>query len=176
MGAIVRPPLPSMLSETLPNSRAPSLRGVTPLPRSCGPIRHPLVVSRFPGGTGYTAYPAPPISRRDEEGFSIDPTCPGDRAVARTPPEGSRRVSQTATLPAALAQKARAQPPGLGSFEATPAFTHITARPLAHHPSDGLVDGLQGFGFLPRCHPSYGTSGSCLGGSTSHSTRLPSDR
>jgi hypothetical protein len=31
-----------------------------------------------------------------------------------------------------------------------------------------FVDGLQGFGFPPPCHPSYGTSGSCPRGSTSH--------
>jgi hypothetical protein len=143
--------------------------GITPPPRSLGPVRHPLVVSRFPGDTGYTAYPAPPISRRDEEGFSSGcSTCPGHRAVAPTPPEGRRRVSQTATLPAAFARTGHAQPPGLGAFEATSAFTHVTARQLAHHPSDGFVDGLQGFGFPPPCHPSYGTSGSCPRGSTSH--------
>jgi hypothetical protein len=157
-----------MLAKALPNSRAPSLRGHYPassLLRARPPPSRRQPISRT---TGYTAYPAPPISRRDEEGFSFDLTCPGRRAVARTPPEGSRRVSQTATVPAAFAQKARAQPPELGSFEATLAFTHVTARLLAHHPSDGLVDGLQGFGFLPPCHPSYGTSGSCPDGSTSH--------
>src|SRR5439155_15322924 len=35
----------------------------------------------------------------------------------------------------------------LGIFEATSAFTLVTARGLAHHPHDGLVDGLQKFGF-----------------------------
>src|SRR5262249_42259942 len=44
--------------------------GVTPPPRYLGPVRHPLAVGRFPGEIGYTAYPVPPISRRDEEGFS----------------------------------------------------------------------------------------------------------
>ena len=115
--------------------------GITPPPRYLGPVRHPLVVSRFPGGTGYTAYPAPPISRRDEEGFSSGcSTCPGHRAVAPTPPEGSRRVSQTATIPAAFARTGHARPPGLGVFEATSAFTQVTARQLAHHPSDGRVE------------------------------------
>jgi hypothetical protein len=32
--------------------------GITPLRRYYEPIRHPLVVSRFPGAAGYTAYPA----------------------------------------------------------------------------------------------------------------------
>ena len=114
----------------MPNSRAPSLRGHYPassLPRARPP---PLAVGRFPGSTGYTAYPAPPISRRDEEGFSIALTCPGRRAVARTPPEGSRRVSQTATLPAAFPREISARPPE-PFLEATLAFTHVTARPLA---------------------------------------------
>ena len=43
---------------------------VTPLHRYFGPIRHPLVFDRLPGFAGYTAYLAPAISRRDEEGFS----------------------------------------------------------------------------------------------------------
>src|SRR5436189_189501 len=76
MDAIVRSPLPSMLSEALPNSRAPSLRG------------------------HYHA----------------------------------------SSLP-------RARPP-----------------PTRSHPSDGFVDGLQSFGFPPPCHPSYGASGCCPGG------------
>jgi hypothetical protein len=44
---------------------------ITPLPRYCGPIRHPLAFSRFPGGTGYTAYLAPAISRRDERASPV---------------------------------------------------------------------------------------------------------
>jgi hypothetical protein len=60
--------------------------GVTPLHRYCGPGRHPLVFDRFPGFAGYTAYPAPAISHRDEEGFSSYLACPCHRAVAYTPP------------------------------------------------------------------------------------------
>src|SRR2546425_3622302 len=123
MDAIVRSPLPSP---------AGPLRsaGITPPPRYLGPVRHPLAVGRFPGETGYTAYPAPPISRRDEEGFSSCLTCPARRAVAHTPPERTRRVSQTATIPAAFARKVGARPPE-PFLEATLAFTHVTARPLA---------------------------------------------
>jgi hypothetical protein len=50
------------------------------------PIRHPLVFGRLPGFAGYTAYLAPAISRRDEEGFSSCSACPCHRAVASTPP------------------------------------------------------------------------------------------
>ena len=101
--------------------------GITPPHRYSGPVRHPLVVGRFPGCTGYTAYPAPPISRRDEEGFSSCLTCPGHRAVAPTPPEGSRRVSQTATVPAAFTREAHVRPPGL-EFSGPP-LRSLTLRP-----------------------------------------------
>jgi len=63
--------------------------GVTPLPRYYGPVLHPLVFGRLPGCAGYTAYLTPPLSRRDEEGFSSCSTCPGHRAVAPTPLEES---------------------------------------------------------------------------------------
>jgi hypothetical protein len=61
--------------------------GVTPVHRYCKPFRHRLAVSRFPGVAGYTAYPAPPISRWDEDGFSSCSTCPCHRATPTTPPE-----------------------------------------------------------------------------------------
>src|ERR1700738_2805236 len=50
------------------------------------PVRLPLVFGRLPGFAGYTAYLAPAISRRDEEGFSSCLACPCHRAVASTPP------------------------------------------------------------------------------------------
>ena len=49
---------------------------ITPLHRYYGPSRHPLVFGRLPGFAGYTAYLAPTISRRDEEGFSSCLACP----------------------------------------------------------------------------------------------------
>ena len=61
--------------------------GVTPLLRYSEPNRHRLAVSRFPGVSGYTAYPAPPISRWGEDGFSSCLTCPCHRAAPTTPPE-----------------------------------------------------------------------------------------
>jgi hypothetical protein len=75
----------------------------------------------------------------------------------RSHPAGvSRRISQVrrAMLPSPLNREAR--PPGLKYFGATCAFTLVTARGLTHHPFDGLVGGLQSFGFPPPCHPSYG--------------------
>src|SRR3990172_12378335 len=72
--------------------------GVTRLRRSHGPIRHPLVVGRFPGGPPVirpTQLPA--LSDRDEACFATDSIRPGHPAVAPTPPErvvGSARIPQ----------------------------------------------------------------------------------
>ena len=60
---------------------------ITPLLRYYEPLRHRLAVSHFPGFTGYMTYPAPPISRWDEDGFSSGLACPSHRAVPNTPPE-----------------------------------------------------------------------------------------
>jgi len=78
--------LASLTSETLQMAGPLRSTDVTPLHRYCGPSRHPLVFGRLPGFAGYTAYLAPAISRRDEEGFSSCSACPGHRAVASTPP------------------------------------------------------------------------------------------
>src|SRR4029077_5271017 len=61
--------------------------GVTRLPCSYGPLRHPLLFVRFPGIAGYTAYLAPRLSAREEEGFSSCLACPCHRAAAPPPPE-----------------------------------------------------------------------------------------
>jgi hypothetical protein len=86
MDAFIISSLPSPMLETL--QMAGSLRSadITPLHRYYGPSRHPLVFGRLPGFAGYTAYLAPTISRRDEEGFSSCSACPCHRAVASTPP------------------------------------------------------------------------------------------
>jgi|SRR3974390_1163020 len=87
MGAFVISPLPSLLAKTCCAARPLRSTGVTPLLRYSEPNRHRLAVSRFPGVAGYTAYPAPPISRWDEDGFSSCSTCPCHRAAPTTPPE-----------------------------------------------------------------------------------------
>ena len=56
--------------ETLQMAGPLGSTGITPLRRYYGPSRHPLVFGRLPGVAGYTAYLAPAISHRDEEGFS----------------------------------------------------------------------------------------------------------
>src|SRR5947199_4456088 len=81
MGVFVIPPLPPVLLEEIRTAGLLGSTGVTPLQRYYEPIRHPLVVSRLPGGAGYTAYPASALSGRDEEGFSSCSMYPGRRAT-----------------------------------------------------------------------------------------------
>src|SRR6516225_3771081 len=70
MDAFVISSLPPRFKETLQTEGPLCSVGVTPLPRSYRPIRHPLAFDRLPRLAGYTIYLPPPISRRDEEGFS----------------------------------------------------------------------------------------------------------
>src|ERR1700752_3136638 len=86
MDAFAISSLPSPMLETLQMAGPLRSPDTTPLHRYYGPSRHPLVFGRFPGFAGYTAYLAPTISRRDEEGFSSCSACPCHRAVASTPP------------------------------------------------------------------------------------------
>src|SRR5579859_5287749 len=87
MGAFIISPLPPVLAKTCCAARPLRSMGVTPLLRYYEPNRHRLAVSRFPGVSGYTAYPAPPISRWGGDGFSSCSTCPCHRAAPTTPPE-----------------------------------------------------------------------------------------
>src|ERR1700751_3448095 len=86
MDAFVISSLPSPWLEVLQMAGPLRSADITPPPRYYGPGRHPLVVGRLPGVAGYTAYLAPAISRRDEEGFFSCSACPCHRAVASTPP------------------------------------------------------------------------------------------
>ena len=84
--------------------------------------------AHFPGFAGYRTYLAPTISRRGEEGFSSCLACPCHRAVASTPPKWDSRVDQISAAHAAFALRLRARPSGTFIFEATSAFTFVTAR------------------------------------------------
>src|SRR5713101_3597072 len=86
MNAFVISYSPAPMLETMQTAGPLRSAATTPLPRYSGPSRHPLVFGRLPGFAGYTAYLAPAISRRDEEGFSSCFACPCHRAVASTPP------------------------------------------------------------------------------------------
>src|ERR1700681_2215832 len=86
MDAFVISSWPSPMLETLQMAGPLRSADITPLRRYYRPSRHPLVFGRLHDFAGYTAYLAPTISRRDEEGFSSCLACPCHRAVASTPP------------------------------------------------------------------------------------------
>src|SRR5262249_27922221 len=156
-----------MSSEELRTAGPLRSAGVTPLRRYCGPLRHPLVVSRLPGVAGYTAYPASALSGRDEEGFSSCLMCPGARAVANHPAGATRRVIRLATGRAAFALAVAGSASGAIPFRGHLAFTFVTARTLALIPRMRLSRGFRTFGFPWSCPPSYGASDSYPGRSDS---------
>src|SRR5258708_12866729 len=87
MGAFVISPLPSFLLESLQTAGSLRSTGVTPLRSYYRPLRHPLAVHRLPGVSGYTVSFSPPISQRDEEGFSSCFAHPFHPPSPITPPE-----------------------------------------------------------------------------------------
>ena len=100
---------------------------ITPVLRYYEPIHHRLVVSHFPGLAGYMAYPAPSISRWDEDGFSSCLACPCHRAVPNTPPE-RLIASVSCDDSCCLRPMDEGSASGPRSFEAIYGFTCVTAR------------------------------------------------
>src|SRR6185369_11090206 len=127
IGAFVISPLPPMLSEALHTVGSLCSTAVTPLQRFYGPLRHPLLLGRLPGGSGYTAYLAPALSRREEEGFSSCVVCPGHRAAASTPPEWGVVSASVLLSMLPSPSRLRARPPGFVTFGATSAFACAAA-------------------------------------------------
>ena len=104
------------------------------------------------------AYLAPPLSQRDEEGFSSCSTCPGHRAVAPTPPEGP-------AASAALRRSLMPSPSGWGLGLRGYSLSGPPVRSLTLRPGDSpaipkmtVSMGFRTFGFPPACHPCYGAS------------------
>ena len=144
-GAFLRAPLPPVLTKALRAAGPLRSTGITPHRRYCGPIRHPLVVSRLPGAAGYTAYPASALSGRDEEGFSSCLMGPGVRAVANHPAGATRRVNRFASGSCSL----RPHGCGLGlrgySLSGPPCVPFRYGPKTCAHPADEVVEGLQSF-------------------------------
>src|SRR3954468_7219371 len=131
---------------------------ITPLPRYCGPSRHPLVFGRLPGVAGYTAYLAPPISRREPEGFSSRSTRPCPRRVPPPPPEGP---VASAALRRFLLPSPSGRGLGLRGYSLSgPPLRSLTLRPgdSPAIPRMTASMGFRTFGFPPACHPCYGAS------------------
>ena len=140
------PPLPPVLPEELQTAGPLRSAGVAPLQRYFGPVRHPLVFGRFPGVAGYTAYLAPPISRRDEEGLSSCLARPCHHAVDNHPAGVSHRISLFAMSHAAFAKTLPARPPGL-KVSRPPLVRLRYGLVTRRHPYDGVVGRLQDPGF-----------------------------
>jgi hypothetical protein len=155
MDAIVRSPLPSMLSEALPNSRAPSLRGhypassllrVRPPPSRRRPLSRANRSYGLPSSADFAA---------GRGGLLQLPDVSCAPCRRSHPAGGDSSVSQPATLPAAFAHKVSARPPE-SSVEAILAFTHVTARPLA--PIRPMVSSM-GFSALASRRPAIQVTG-----------------
>src|SRR5215467_16215403 len=156
------------------NSRAPLLHRYYP---ASSLLRAPPRPSRLPPISWVLqlyGFPAPPISRRDEEGFSSCLARPCHRAVATTPPESTKSCQPACDSRCCLHPTVAGSASGALHFRG-----HLCVRlrygPVTRsHPYDDSVDGLQVIGFPPPCHPSYEASGFCLGGTDSRRTRQPS--
>jgi hypothetical protein len=134
LGVLVIAPLPPMLSKVLRPVGSLGSTGITPLPRSYGPLRHPRIFGRFPGVAGSTTSLAPPVSRWDEEGFSSCLACPCPHAVAPTPPEWSAASASVRRPMLPSPFRLQARPLGLLTCGATSAFACATAWKLATIP------------------------------------------
>src|SRR5215469_10527754 len=127
MDAFVISSLPSPWLEVLQMAGPLRSADITPPHRYYGPGRHPLVFGRLPGGAGYTAYLAPAISRRDEEGFSSCSACPCHRAVASTR-RGEQPYQSVFGCSCCLRPPVAGSTLGVTHFRGHNAFTVITAR------------------------------------------------
>ena len=120
----------------------------------------------FPGSPVIRPTLLPPISRRDEEGFSSCATRPVSPCCHFHPAGVTDRLSQITVRHVVFAFRLQARPPEISHFRG-----HIRVRlhygPVTRcHPEDGLVDGLQRLGFPPPCHPSYKALALTLAGLT----------
>ena len=127
-GTVIMSPLPPMLSEDFRAAGLLGSTGHTPLRRYDQPLRHPLVSGRLPRVAGYTAYLAPPISRRDEEVFARCCARPCHHAVAPTPPAWFAVSASLRRSMRPSPSRLRSRPLGLRTFGARCAFTFVTAR------------------------------------------------
>ena len=108
----------------------------------------------------------PPISQRDEEGFSSCMTRPMSPCCHFHPAGATNRLSQITVRHAVFTLVDAGSTSEFRYFRG-----HICVRlhygPVTHcHPEDGLVDGLQRLGFPPPCHPSYKVLALTLAGLT----------
>ena len=145
-----------MLTKTSCAARFLRSTGVTPLPHYYEPSRHPLAFHRFPGFRQLYGFPAPPISRRDEEGFSSCLAGPGHRAVPSTPPE-DRALQSVCARPCCLHRWKEGSASGVLAFRGH-LWVHFCYGPVTCSPSQGWLCRLASSASFPPhgCNPSCG--------------------
>jgi hypothetical protein len=124
--------------------------GIAPLRRYYEPSRRRLVFGRFPGRPGYTAYLAPPSSRRDEDGFSSCSTCPCHRAAPNHPAGAAGCLGQPTACPYCLRPTLEGSASGV-FFCRGHHWVHFRCGPVTRSPSRGwLGRSASSVSFPPR--------------------------
>ncbi len=137
------------------------------LPRfiaTTGPTATVSSSADFPGDAGYTTYPAPPISRWDEDGFSSCSAHPCHRAAPTTPPE---RIDVSVRIRRFVLPSPEHRKLGFRrNKESRPPRGSLALRPgdSLTIPKMALSVGFRTFGFPPVCDSSYRAPDSCPGG------------
>ncbi len=91
----------------------------------------------FPGDAGYTTYPAPPISRWDEDGFSSCSAHPCHRAAPTTPPE---RIDASVRIRRSVLPSLKHRKLGLWSHLCRGhLWVHLRCGPVTRSPSRGWL-------------------------------------
>ena len=166
--------LASRLAGRVTNSRAPSLHGRYPASTLLRTRPTPSRLRPLSRCAGYTAYLAPPISRRDEEGLSSCLARPCHHAVDNHPAGVSHRLSLFAMSHAAFAIAIASSASG-AKVSRPPLVRLRYGLVTRRHPYDGVVGRLQGPGFpTATLLPKLRGSDSYPGGTDSHRTRQPS--
>ena len=149
-----------MLSEEAQTAGSLCSTDIAPRHRYYGPFRRPLLFGRLPGLAGYTAYPAPPFSRREEEGFSSCSARPLPPCRRYHPVEVEYRYLPACDPRCCLHPGAKDSAFEISTFRGYPCVRLRCGPVTRSRPSDDSVDGLQVIGFPPPCHPSYKAAGS----------------
>src|SRR5215475_5905532 len=134
MDAIITTPLPSVLSEALPNSRAPLLRGR--YPASSLLRARPPPSRRRPLSRGHRLYGLPSSADfvAGRGGLLQLPDVSWSPCRRSHPAGGKPSRQPDSDGPYCLRAESTRSASGASTFGATLAFTHVTARQLAHHP------------------------------------------
>src|SRR5215469_10424904 len=125
---VYHPPLPPVLSELLQTAGPLRSPGITRLPRSYGPIRHPLAFGPLP----VVAVIGPTLLRRFRAGARrASPVAQHVLVIVPSLPPRRSEIGVSVSLRLSMLpspSRLRARPSDLLTFEATSTFTFITAR------------------------------------------------